>query len=714
MTSTSRPAAHAFFQPAFRLSLLALAIAQCHTAAYAQSSDSNLPEVVVSASKNKDGKAERSKAAGFIDAPLLDTPFSVSSWTQQQMQDLRIRQTTDAMKFDASVNDAYNAVGYAEQFSIRGFALDNASSYRKDGFAIPGDASIPLENKERVEILKGIAGFQSGFATPGGVINYVTKRPLNSALRTVTTEISERGTLYGAADLSNLSADKQFGYRINAAGERLRSYVKGANGERQFVSAAFDWHLNNNSLLQLDLDYQHKSQLSVPGFQLFNGTSLPRGVNAEMMLNDQPWAKPVDTRSSNLGLRFETRLNADWSASLAANLHDFHRDDYTAFPYGCGAANLYPGYCANGDYDVYDYRSLNESKKLIGTQALLQGKLVAGGFSHQIAAGMSTSRRRDYFGDAVYEYAGSSNLFRPVAVAITSKVPGAASLRRTDKEWSAFLQDIITVSETWTLHLGLRHLNIERSQSDNAGYSNAHWVSNAALVFKPQAAVSLYTSFAQGLEHGGIAPFGTANANTMLNPARSRQLELGVKADLLRDLSLSAALFQIKKPLEYTNAANVYVQNGEAQHTGLELSAQGKLSSSLSLGASLSSLRAEQQDTGLASMDGKRVLNVPELKASIYADYAVAAVKGLNLQAAWQYSGNKAFSPDNSVIVPGYQVWNLGARYSTQIAGTATTLRFNIDNVSDKFYWRDVTQSLGGYLLPGAPRTYKVSAQFDF
>lgn len=66
------------------------------------------------------------------------------------------------------------------------------------------------------------------------------------------------------------------------------------------------------------------------------------------------------------------------------------------------------------------------------------------------------------------------------------------------------------------------------------------------------------------------------------------------------------------------------------------------------------------------------------------------------------------------MIVPGYQVVNLGARYVTSIAGTATTLRFNIDNAFDKFYWRDVTQSLGGYLLPGASRIYKLSAQFDF
>ena len=128
----------------------------------------------------------------------------------------------------------------------------------------------------------------------------------------------------------------------------------------------------------------------------------------------------------------------------------------------------------------------------------------------------------------------------------------------------------------------------------------------------------------------------------------------------------------------------------------------------------MTALDAIQQDTGDITQDGKRVLDVPKLKTTIYADYAVADLKGLNLNASWQYSGNKAYTPDNAVIVPGYQVYNVGARYLTRVGNTTTTIRFNVDNVLNKFYWRDATQQLGGYLFPGAARLYKLSAQFDF
>ena len=699
-------------------SIIAASVAQLFTlapAAFAQTNDSTLTEVVVTGNRDSNDKASKSKASGFIEIPLLDTPISVTVFGQEQMQDLRIRQTSDAMKFDASVNDAYNAVGYAEQFSIRGFTLDNSSSYRKDGFAIPGDASIPLENKERIEVLKGIAGFQAGFATPGGIVNYVTKRPTSTSLRSLTIEASERGTLYGSLDLGGMSGDKQFGYRINAAGERLRSYIKGADGERQFASGAFDWHISSQALLQLDVDYQHKSQLSAPGFQLSNGTDLPRGIDPATMLNNQPWAKPVDTRNSNLGLRFEYQINAAWHASLSANQHEFKRDDYTAFPAGCG--NIYSGYCANGDYDVYDYQSPNESKSLLGTQALINGKFATGTFKHEFAAGVSGSQRKDYFGDYVFAGAGVSNIFNPIVVPpYSGNPPAAATLRRTDKEWSAFVQDAITLTSNITLHAGLRELHIERTQrTDRASFSQHYLLPSAALLLKPAANWTSYIAFTQGLEHGGLAPFDPNKAEQVfLDPSKSKQVELGFKAELDRDLSVSAAAFHIKKALEYIDGNGNFISNGDAIHTGLELSAKGKLSKDLGIGASVTALNARQQHTGELTLDGKRITNVPKLKATLFADYSVQQIKGLSLNANWQYSGAKAFSPDNSVTVPGYNVLNLGARYATQIAGISTTLRFNIDNAHDSFYWRDVTQSLGGYLFPGAPRTYKLSAQVDF
>jgi iron complex outermembrane receptor protein len=706
--------------PHLKHSVIALALMQAFAlSAHAQTTSQAMPEVVVS---GKWVAADRATVGGFSDAPLLYTPASITSISSRQMQELSITSSTDAMKFDASVSDAYNAVGYAEQFSIRGFALDNTSSYRKDGMAIPGDTQIPLENKERIEVLKGLAGLQAGVAAPGGIVNYATKRPTSTPLRSVTLAARENGTLYGAVDLGGRFDDKRFGYRINAAGERIRSYVKGADGERTFVSGAFDWQISPQALLQIDMDYQDKSQISAPGYQLIRNEVLPTGISAKTLLNAQPWTKPVDTTSTNVGLRFEYLLSNDWRASIAMNKHKFQRDDYTAFPYGCSneGDGYYPGYCSNGDYDVYDYQSVGESKSPFGAQAQLQGKFVSGAIGHELTIGTSLFRRSDRFGDYVYDYAGSSNIYQNLIVPPAPGNPGTGPVfeRRKENERSFFAQDILSLSAQFKLHAGVRHVRVKRTEFAVLPSDTSFVLPRLALVYNPTQDWSVYGSLAHGLEHGGIAPIETTNANRALDPSRSKQFELGVKAALNNDLNLSAALFQIRKGLEYTqlnaDGTSTFVRNGEAEHRGIELGAQGKAMANLNYSVSLAALDTEQSGTGMADMDGKRVTNVPKFKSTAWLEYAVPAVQGLKLSGVWQYAGKKAFDVENRTMVPGYHVFDLSAAYATRVAGTATTVRAGVYNAFDKYYWRDVTPALGGYLLPGAPRTFRVSAQFDF
>lgn len=702
-----------------KYSILACALMQ----AYAHAQDTTRPVAEVVVTGNRFIAVDRASVGGFGEASLFDTPASITAIGRTQLQDLSIRSTTDAMRFDASVADAYNAVGYAEQFSIRGFALDNNYSYRKDGFAIPGDTQIPLENKERIEVLKGLAGLTAGIATPGGIVNYVTKRPTNAPLRSATVEVSERGTLYGTVDLGGHFEDRRFGYRINAAAADLHPYVRGANGDRQFVSAAFDWQITPDALLQLDMDYQRKAQITAPGFQLIQNTTLPSGVSARMLLNDQPWTRPVTTKDSNVGLRFEYKLAQDWTATMSANKHWFKRDDFTAFPYGCSneGAGYYPGYCGNGDYDVYDYQSTGERKSPWGVQAQVQGQFATGAIRHALTVGASYSERHDSFGDYVYDYVGYSNIWNPLVTphVPADRVTGPVFERRSDDERALFAQDIVRLTDQWALHAGLRHVQIKRSEyvPDINGYvhgNDSFLLPSVAVVFSPARDWNVYGAVSHGLQHGGIAPMQTTNENAVLAPQRSRQVEIGAKAALDNGINLSAALFQIRQGLEYTDANNTFVRNGKETHRGIELTAQGKATPALDWSVSLMALNTRQEGTGQASVDGKRVTDVPAFKSTAWVQYAVAAIPGLKLDGTWQYSGKKAFDVENTVFVPDYHVFGMGGSYGLKWGTTNVTMRARVENLFDKFYWRDVTPALGGYLLPGAPRTFRASAQFDF
>jgi iron complex outermembrane receptor protein len=121
-------------------------------------------------------QAREAQVGGLHNAPLLDTPAAVSVFSRQLLDDRQVRKLSEVLQSDASVGESYAPVGYYENFNVRGFELNAASSYRINGQTIAGEQNVALENKQQVELLKGLSGLQSGVSEPGGLINYVTKR----------------------------------------------------------------------------------------------------------------------------------------------------------------------------------------------------------------------------------------------------------------------------------------------------------------------------------------------------------------------------------------------------------------------------------------------------------------------------------------------------------------------------------------------------------
>ena len=124
---------------------------------------------------------------------------------------------------------------------MRGFTLDNRFNYRRDGLPISAETSIPLDNKERVEILKGTSGLQAGTSAPGGLVNYVVKRPTQKNLRDVKLELSGNGSALAAIDFGGRLGDtRDFGYRLNLAHENLQPRTRNTDGQRSLAALATD------------------------------------------------------------------------------------------------------------------------------------------------------------------------------------------------------------------------------------------------------------------------------------------------------------------------------------------------------------------------------------------------------------------------------------------------------------------------------------------
>ena len=147
-------------------------------------------------------------------ASLHDTPASIIVVTREQLDDRHIRSLSELAREDASLGDNYAPVGYYQDISIRGYPLDPATGFRGNNLNITGEQKIPLEDRQRVEILKGLAGIEAGVMAPGGVVNYVSKRPAD--VRQATLGTDSHGSRYAAVDIGGWLTPT-FGLRVNAA-----------------------------------------------------------------------------------------------------------------------------------------------------------------------------------------------------------------------------------------------------------------------------------------------------------------------------------------------------------------------------------------------------------------------------------------------------------------------------------------------------------------
>jgi iron complex outermembrane receptor protein len=678
--------------------------------------------VVVTAPRPNDDFASLKARLGLTGRSLLDTPASATVVTRALMDEQGARNVTAVIGNDASVGENYAPLGYYEALAIRGFTLDSATGFKRDGLTIDNESSMPLENKESVEILKGVAGFEAGQAAPGGVVNYVVKRPQAFPVRRLTLEESGRGTRYAAVDFG--ASAGRFGLRFNAAHENFHPYVREAVGERNFLSAALEWRPSESATISLDGDWQKKSQLSVPGLMGLGGNALPRDPNPEQMLNNQPWSRPVAIESSNIGgrLAYDGGVAGRFSAAYNRNLT--RSEDYAAFPYGCssGATYLYT-FCANGDYDLYDYRSSGEVRTASSARLDWSLERSVGNVRHELSVGLSRYDRTVALGAEVYDYVGTDNLYASGSQVFAPSPNSTGVVHRNQDytEQALTLRDAITLSPRWHADLATRVSGVSDDHFRKAdGVQSSSFrrtlsSPQAALSFAPSAESRVYASYAQGLELGGTAPATAANAGEILNPKISRQLEFGVKRAISSRLMASAAVFHIWKPLEFLDESNVLVQRGRVVHDGAELSAFGRAADSVRVAASATFIRARQNGTGTAAFDGRTPVNVPWWRSQATIDWEIPTLAGAGLDLSWARVSAKFARRDNALSVPGYDRFDGGVRYGRLLGGARMVWRARIENLLNAVYWKDSGEYFGdGYLHLGAPRTFRVTAELNF
>jgi iron complex outermembrane receptor protein len=725
----------AFF---FKLTLVVLAIsvvAFVPQNAQAQNQPELLNDVTVAGKAAPVLDVDYAGVTGFA-VPLAKLPQSVTVITSDLMAASASKSLSNVIRLDASLADSYNTTGYIESLSIRGFLLDQSSNYSRNGLTTSNKVPIAIENKERIEVLKGVAGLQAGVSAPGGLVNYVTKKPLNEAFTNVTLGADGNGGAKVHLDTNQKIAN--FGVRLNVVDETLHPPFDSANGSRQLISLAVATELTPATMLTADLEYQRKRQPSVPGLGLLDsngdgvGDTLPQRINPRLNLNNQTWSQPFEASSSTAEVAISHRFGSDWSTRVAINTLNTRINDRLAFPDGCSSAPqyVYPGLCGNGDVDIYDYRSDNERRYLSSWDAKLDGRFSALGMKHVTRMGVNGhSAGEDLAPLQAYNWVGTTNIYLPVALPADATLTGLNTNKR-ERAMAAYVTLVTDLRPGLQSFLGSRVTRLNRSSQRSDGSEavsleqtvNTPW---AGLALSPNIDTMIYASWGQGVEMESVPNrfLQYLNYGQILPALTSEQTEVGMKWQANSRLLLSAAAFVTDKPYADDVAAadptvlpTRVASAKAARHRGIEMSAVGRVDSALSLQASLMALDARFTRATDVTLVGQRVTNVPRLKASVFGDYKVAALPGLSVNTLATFESGKSATPDASVVLPSAWQLDAGVSYSQKIAGKTTLWRFNVENLTDRVFWREAPSTYWGgiYLFPSTPRTFRASVTVEF
>ena len=676
----------------------AVSAALCGPAAAQTVHRSETVEVV--AARDGSFRSDRVQVGTFRDLDPLDVPLTSNVVTRAVLDAQGASTLFGALRNTAGVTRSQLSGSTYDNISIRGILVENRGNYRLNGsLPIVNLIDVPLENKERVEVLKGASTLYYGFVPPSGIVNFVTKRapaaPVNA--------VNAWGTGHGAggvhADFARrFGADGRFGARVNVAAAREDIGIERYDGERDLQSVALDWRATDRLGLRLDLEHYRKDVSEQAAIALLPARGgvrpLPAVPPNTRNLAGQ-WQR-YDAEARNALLRGDFQVTETWALTVETGHALTERDrDYSQFEEydlatGDGTLRLFP---ARGQ----EYTNENH-------RAELYGRVEAGSVAHEISIGY-TANRRESLARSLPGVTVAQNLYAPVDIApIGFGVPGAPNVTRIDdRGWYVF--DRVLLGSRWQATVGARGSRYD-SRNAATAYEADEVTPMAALLFKPTPGTSVYASYLEGMEESGQAPANRANAFELLPPAKSKQKELGVKAQLARNTLVQAALFEIERPSTAVDAQNRFVLNGLARYRGLELAASGELTPEWAVIASALFLDAEQRNPDSAATFGKAPENTPERTGSLFVHYAPRALPGFAASAGAYHVGAREVDNENRGRLGAYTVYTLGATYAFRAAGAAWRAQANVDNLLDDDYWSSAGNGLLGV---GMPRTLRVS-----
>jgi iron complex outermembrane receptor protein len=699
-------------------SIAALAADSTEPALTSDTKNVPVTEVEVKAEKEKKPK-EGSVEVGYKpetaattgpwgDKKIQDLPYSVNVMSSDLIENVQAN-SDQLFRMNPLTQYTINSSGYNNinpTAMIRGFYT---ASPLIDGVRTSSNYGVNLEELDRVEIYSGAPGFLYGGGNPGGWTNYVLKRPTAERYDSLTVGSTSGSDYFAHGDFGGpIDKAGKFGYRINLLGENGDTAVKDQNLMRYLASGAFDWHVTNNLLVQVEAAHsRYRMDGRNASFGFATGVKHPDAPDPDKLF--APSYTFNDVESDRVGANIKWDINDIFTVRAAYTYQQDNRN--SLIPWSTLQTN--------GTYSESLYlQAFPQKCENQGGYLFLDTKFKTASIEHKVTAGFSgnfynLSQHQDYTATSTtngLSLDGLANVPYPAFPTLGTK-PMFTSYATGNKNWT--IGDDIKINEQWSALLGATYAEIQQfswsTTAQTANYNQGALTPTVSLIFKPVPWISTYVTYMEALEQGTIVGTGYSNTGEALKPLLDRQYEVGVKATVGGSL-LTGALFRIDKANQYSNNATpipTWIQDGHEVHQGFEFTDSGKVTNDLTLMGGFTIFDATVEKTNTPSLQGKTPVGVAQQLAKIYGEYQLPWVKGLIFTGGVYYTGKWYADTLNTDRIPANVIGDVGARYETKVYDLPTIFRLNVTNVADTSYWTYT-------YCTGAPRSIAFSAQVKF
>lgn len=673
-------------------------------------SDEQLDTLIVTGRALSHYKEETATIGSRTDTQIDKTPQSVQVLTETLIEDQAAHQVTDLYRSISGVSqDNVSTV------TFRGFHQDEQlydgmrGNPYKEFFTVP-----QLVNVEEVQAIKGPAGALYGAGEPGGVINYVSKKPTYEPETFIKLGAGNKD--YHSAQFSSsgpVNEDASQRYRISLYQDESGSYRNNVDQDNQNIDLGYAWDISDDSTLTVQ--YTNIDQT-------LHGARL-RGIPTDddgNFLADDSWNanEPGDYQAldaETFQAKLEQYLTQDVSWDLG--LRYFKGEEAQKYHESRGLTDT--------DNDGVDDAIRRQYRDQLRTNegVTLSSNLVFDLDDHTILVGTDYTRNTyDYL------YYRSNNpdtlsLANPVYDADTSAYSMSLVQNNStvSQQIGLLLQDQWAATEKLDLVAGVRLNYFDQdfvdntNSSNNADYSDQGVDTRVGATYQLNQHIKPYTSFSTGYQPQSASD-QQASSGGPFDAEESQQMEAGVRTYWLDNrLNVNFAVYHIIREnilQEDPNDSDLLIALGKVRSQGAEIDVLADITNrwvaNLSYAYNDTVIKDANADDGIqfAAGESRRFSNSPLHQLGLWTRYDLPSLSS-SVSVGAEYVSQQ-YNRDHQKVKP-YTVYD--ATWQTQI--DAWTLQATIKNLTDEVYATSgFNRNIGSNL--GERRRIYLSAQYDF